>query len=196
MRRWPPGWGSPDLAGLGQDTQLKDLVAETLGNHACRNSVRAGRRLTTDEMNALLRQMEATPHSGQCNHGRPTYVELKLKDVEKLFGTAISEIERLLNTKTVVGEPITVADNTIIPLVSVGFGFGVGGGEGTDPSKGAGTGGGTGGGGGVKPVALVIVNSDGVRVEPIKGGTASVFEKVAETIGKAATAKSGSAAAE
>ncbi|NNU15357.1 DNA mismatch repair endonuclease MutL [Parvularcula sp. ZS-1/3] len=75
-----------DLAGLGQDTQLKDLIAETLGNHACRNSVRAGRRLTTDEMNALLRQMEATPHSGQCNHGRPTYVELKLKDVEKLFG--------------------------------------------------------------------------------------------------------------
>ncbi|GGY43762.1 DNA mismatch repair endonuclease MutL [Parvularcula lutaonensis] len=75
-----------DLAGLGQDTALKDMIAETLGNHACRNSVRAGRRLTTEEMNALLRQMEATPHSGQCNHGRPTYVELKLKDVERLFG--------------------------------------------------------------------------------------------------------------
>ncbi|NRA29079.1 MAG: DNA mismatch repair endonuclease MutL [Parvularculaceae bacterium] len=75
-----------ELAGLGQDTTLKDLMAETLGNHACRNSVRAGRRLSTDEMNALLRQMEATPHSGQCNHGRPTYVELKLKDVERLFG--------------------------------------------------------------------------------------------------------------
>lgn len=119
-----------------------------------------------------------------------------MKDVEKLFGTAISEIERMLNTKTVVGDPITVDGNTLIPLVSVGFGFGAGGGEGTDPSKGAGTGGGTGGGGGVKPVALIVINQDGVRIEAIKGGTASVLEKVAETIGKAAAAKSGSAKAD
>jgi len=112
-----------------------------------------------------------------------------MMDVEKLFGTAVSEIERMLNTKTVVGDPITVEDNTLIPLVSVGFGFGVGGGEGTDQSKCGGTGGGTGGGGGVKPVALIVINRDGVRVEAIKGGTASVLEKVAEVVGKAAASK-------
>lgn len=119
-----------------------------------------------------------------------------MKEVEDLFGKAISEIERMLNTKTVVGEPITVEGNTLIPLVSVGFGFGVGAGEGTDPNKGSGAGGGTGGGGGVKPVAMIVVNKDGVRIEPIKGGTASVMEKVVEAVGKAASAKSGSSKAE
>ncbi len=117
-----------------------------------------------------------------------------MEDVEKLFDKAVGEIERMLNTKTVVGEPITVEGNTLIPLVSVGFGFGVGGGQGTDPQKGSGHGGGTGGGGGVKPLALVIINKDGVRVEPIKSGTASVLEKVAESVGKAASAKAGKAA--
>ena len=112
-----------------------------------------------------------------------------MEDVEKLFDKAVAEIERMLNTKTVVGEPITVEGNTLIPLISAGFGFGVGGGKGTEPSKGSGQGGGTGGGGGVKPVALIIINEDGVRVEPIKSGTASVLEKVAESIGKAASAK-------
>ena len=112
-----------------------------------------------------------------------------MENIENLFDKAIAEIERMLNTKTVVGEPITVEGNTLIPLINVGFGFGVGVGQGTEPKKGAGSGGGTGGGGGVKPVALVIINEDGVRVEPIKSGTASVLEKVADTLGKAASAK-------
>lgn len=112
-----------------------------------------------------------------------------MADIDNLFGKAISEIERMLNTKTVVGEPITVDGNTLIPLISVGFGFGVGAGEGTDPKKGGGTGGGAAGGGGVKPVALVIINKDGVRVETVKGGAASLLDKIADVAGKFAPAK-------
>jgi uncharacterized spore protein YtfJ len=112
-----------------------------------------------------------------------------MKDIDNLFGKAIDEIERMLNTKTVVGDPITVEGHTLIPLISVGFGFGIGSGEGTDPKKGAGSGGGTGGGGGVKPVALIIINKDGVRVEPVKGGSASLLEKVADVAGKFASTK-------
>ena len=113
-----------------------------------------------------------------------------MENIENLFDKAVGEIERMLNTKTVVGEPITIEGNTLIPLVNVGFGFGVGGGQGAEPKKGSGHGGGTGGGGGVKPVALIIINEHGVRVEPIKSGTTTVLEKVAETIGKAASGKS------
>ena len=113
-------------------------------------------------------------------------------EIEKLFDKAVAEIERMLNTKTVVGEPITIEGTTLIPLVNVGFGFGVGGGEGTEPQKGTGKGGGTGGGGGVKPVAVLIINEEGVRLEPIKSGTTSVLEKVAETIGKTAASKNAS----
>jgi DNA mismatch repair protein MutL len=75
-----------ELAELGAALSLKERLEEICGTMACHGSVRAGRRLTASEMDALLRQMEATPHSGQCNHGRPTYVELKLADVERLFG--------------------------------------------------------------------------------------------------------------
>jgi len=75
-----------DLAENGQALALRERLEEVCSTMACHGSVRAGRRLTAPEMNALLRQMEATPHSGQCNHGRPTYVELKLADIERLFG--------------------------------------------------------------------------------------------------------------
>jgi DNA mismatch repair protein MutL len=75
-----------DLMELGEALSLPASLEAVCSTMACHGSVRAGRQLNPDEMNALLRQMEATPHSGQCNHGRPTYVELKLADIEKLFG--------------------------------------------------------------------------------------------------------------
>jgi DNA mismatch repair protein MutL len=75
-----------DLAEHGAALALKERLEHVAATMACHGSVRAGRRLTAPEMNALLREMEATPHSGQCNHGRPTYVELKLADIERLFG--------------------------------------------------------------------------------------------------------------
>ncbi|HEY1562663.1 MAG TPA: DNA mismatch repair endonuclease MutL [Caulobacteraceae bacterium] len=75
-----------DLAEHGAALALSERLAEVCSTMACHGSVRAGRRLTAEEMNALLRRMEETPHSGQCNHGRPTYVELKLADIERLFG--------------------------------------------------------------------------------------------------------------
>ena len=75
-----------ELAELGEALALRERLEHVCGTLACHGSVRAGRILKVEEMNALLRQMEETPHSGQCNHGRPTYVELKLADIEKLFG--------------------------------------------------------------------------------------------------------------
>ena len=75
-----------ELAETDSANSLKERLDHVSATLACHGSVRAGRRLNPDEMNALLREMESTPHSGQCNHGRPTYVELKLADIERLFG--------------------------------------------------------------------------------------------------------------
>jgi DNA mismatch repair protein MutL len=97
VREMPAMLGKADIKGLVRDLadeiaetgnalSLKERLEEVAGTLACHTSVRAGRRLNAEEMNALLREMEATPHSGQCNHGRPTYVELKLSDIERLFG--------------------------------------------------------------------------------------------------------------
>jgi DNA mismatch repair protein MutL len=97
VRETPALLGHTDVQGLVKDlardiaadrgkTALKARLEAVASRMACHGSVRAGRRLTPPEMNALLREMEATPFSGQCNHGRPTYVELKLSDIERLFG--------------------------------------------------------------------------------------------------------------
>jgi DNA mismatch repair protein MutL len=75
-----------DLAELGDGAALQERLSALCATMSCHGSVRAGRRLTIEEMNALLRDMESTPHSGQCSHGRPTYIELKRSDIEKLFG--------------------------------------------------------------------------------------------------------------
>lgn len=75
-----------ELAGDGDSLLVQARVEAILSRVACHGSIRSGRRMRAEEMNALLREMEATPHSGQCNHGRPTYVELKLSDIERLFG--------------------------------------------------------------------------------------------------------------
>ncbi|MEI4488404.1 DNA mismatch repair endonuclease MutL [Frigidibacter sp. MR17.14] len=75
-----------ELSDLGESTKLRSRIDAVLSRMACHGSVRSGRQMRVEEMNALLREMEATPGSGQCNHGRPTYVELKLSDIERLFG--------------------------------------------------------------------------------------------------------------
>jgi DNA mismatch repair protein MutL len=74
-----------DLAGIDLADSLHTALERVCATLACHGSVRAGRRLSLDEMNGLLRQMESTPHSGQCNHGRPTYVRLAKTDIERLF---------------------------------------------------------------------------------------------------------------
>ena len=111
-----------------------------------------------------------------------------MEETQNLVKTSMEEIRGVLSAERVVGEPIVVGGNTIIPLVSVGFGFGVGAGSGkggrSEKETGEGTGGGTGGGGGVKPVAMIIVNEEGVRVEAIKGAVSSLAESVSDLIVK------------
>jgi uncharacterized spore protein YtfJ len=116
--------------------------------------------------------------------------EDSMEPADTLLKETLAEVERLLTTKTVVGEPMTIEGHTIVPLVSVGFGFGGGGGSGKSPKAQAaeGFGGGSGAGVGIKPVAVLIINKDGVRVEPIRA-SASVVEKLGEAVAKVAEAQ-------
>lgn len=75
-----------ELAELGGSASLAERIERVLATAACHSSVRAGRQLNAEEMNQLLRDMENTPGSGQCNHGRPTYIQLSLAEIERLFG--------------------------------------------------------------------------------------------------------------
>ena len=104
--------------------------------------------------------------------------------VENLVKTTLGEIEKVLNTRTVVGEPINVDGITLIPLISIGFGFGAGGGQGKGAAKqkGEGTGGGTGGGAWVRPKAVIIIDKQGVRIEPVMGSMSFALEKLGESI--------------
>jgi uncharacterized spore protein YtfJ len=107
-----------------------------------------------------------------------------MDDVEKLVKTTLGEIEKVLDSKTVVGEPIVIEGTTLIPLMSVGFGFAAGGGSGKGETKETpeGGGSGSGGGAGLRPIAIIVIDKDGVRIEPIKGGMATAIEKLSETI--------------
>jgi len=111
-----------------------------------------------------------------------------LTDVEKLLRTTADELEKMLSSKSVMGEPITIGDTTIVPLRSAGFWFGTagGGGKGGEKTHGEGEGqaAGTGGAGGVKPVAVLIIDKSGVRIEPMKGSMAQLAEQLTAAVPK------------
>ena len=111
-----------------------------------------------------------------------------MEETQNLVKTSMEEIKGMLSAERVVGEPIVVGGNTIIPVVSAGFGFGGGSGTGkggkSEKETGEGAGGATGGGGGVKPVALIIVNEEGVRFEAMKGAVSSLAESVSGLVVK------------
>lgn len=113
-----------------------------------------------------------------------------MPEVENLLKSTLDEVERMLNAKSVVGDPIQIGDTTLIPLLSIGFGFGGGGGTGKGDlsggtsGSGEGQGAGVGAGGGVKPVAVIIIDKSGVRIEPIKGGASSALESIGNAISK------------
>ncbi|MEL7491923.1 MAG: spore germination protein GerW family protein [Pseudomonadota bacterium] len=104
-----------------------------------------------------------------------------MDETETLLKTSVAELDRLLNAKNVLGDPIERNGATVIPMVSYGFGFGAGGG--TDKKHGPG--GGAGAGGGIKPLGAIIIDNEGARVEGVRGAVSSVAEVIGETVAHA-----------
>jgi uncharacterized spore protein YtfJ len=115
-----------------------------------------------------------------------------MTDVNGLLKSTVEELDKLLNPRNVLGEPIEKDGATVIPIVSYGFGFGAGGGEGGEGAK-QGTGGGAGAGGGIKPLGAIIIDGNGARVEAVKGAMSSMAQVVAEAAGRAMGAKDAAA---
>lgn len=105
-----------------------------------------------------------------------------MDDIENMVKTTISQIEKVLSSKTVVGEPITVGETTLIPLLSMGFGFGAAGGGKADIKQGEGQRSGTGGAGGMRPIAIIVIDKEGVKIEPIKSSVAAAIEKLSDKV--------------
>lgn len=114
---------------------------------------------------------------------------MEKSDLEGLLEAVSKELGSIFNSKTVIGEPLVLDGRTIVPLVAVGFGTGLGAGKGTDRKNGQGAGSALGLGGGVRPVALLISDASGVRIETIKSGAASAAEHVADAISKVMSEK-------
>ncbi|MEL6361737.1 MAG: spore germination protein GerW family protein [Pseudomonadota bacterium] len=113
-----------------------------------------------------------------------------MEDVERLLKGTVEELERMLNAKNVLGDPIEKDGATILPIVSFGFGFGAGGGTGGKAGA-QGSRGGTGGGGGIKPLGAIIIDDRGARVEAIKGAVTNVASVLGEAAARALAKKNG-----
>ncbi len=111
-----------------------------------------------------------------------------MEDVKELVGTTLGKINEMISTKTVIGEPVTVGEASIVPLVSVTFGFGVGGSSGAPLGRQSVNleGAGSSGGAIVRPVAVLVMDKDGIRVEPIPGSLASAIERTSEVLPRTA----------
>jgi uncharacterized spore protein YtfJ len=104
-----------------------------------------------------------------------------MTDTETLLKQSVGELDRLLKAQNVVGEPTSQNGVTVIPLVSFGFGFGAGGGTEKKEAK---SGAGTGAGGGIRPVAVIVIDDQGTRIQSIKGASATILETLGEAVSK------------